>query len=39
MELELRSVDICGWRRTREPVGEPSEKGREPTINRVAGWK
>ena len=34
IELEFRSVDFCGGRKTGELGEKPSEQGREPTINQ-----
>ena len=31
IELEFRSVDFCGGRKTGEPGEKPSDQGREPT--------
>ena len=33
IELEFKSVDFCGGRKTRELGEKPLEQGREPTTN------
>ena len=33
IELEFRSVDFCGGKKTGEPREKPSDQGREPTTN------
>ena len=33
IELEFKSVDFCGGRKTRELREKPLEQGREPTTN------
>ena len=33
IELEFRSVDFCGGRKTVEPGEKPTEQGLEPTTN------
>ena len=38
IELEFRSVDFCGGRKTGEPGEKPSEQGREPTTNSTHVW-
>lgn len=39
IELEVRSVDFCGGRKTGEPGEKPSEQGREPTTNSTDMWR
>ncbi len=38
IELEFRSVDLCGGRKTGEAGEKPSEQGREPTTNSTHIW-
>ena len=38
IELESRSVDFCGGRKTGEPGEKPSKQGREPTTNSTHIW-
>ena len=39
IELELKSVDFCGGRKTGKPGGKPSEQGRESTTNSTHMWR
>ena len=39
IELEFRSVDFCGGRKTGEPREKPSEQGQQPTTNSTHMWR
>ena len=39
IELEFRSADFCGGRKTGEPGEKPSEEGQEPTTNSTHMWR